>query len=566
MKVFFTPYIYILLFLLQNAFVFAQHFELQLQSTQASNTEVIHKLSYKKIHDSRKSILAEIDSALIQLERKGFIYAKLNSLKNQDSIYTAKLNLGEKIETISINYGSLAKYPNILKNVNSKSNTNNQNSFTIPFDKVSNILQSIVASFEKQGISFITVHLDNIVFDKNTATADLEISNLKERTIDKITIKGYEKFPKNFIRYNLGLKKGSVFNEEKLANSSKAVNRLNFVTEQKTPEVLFTNDSTHVYLYLNKTKANKFDGVIGFASKENGNGISFNGYVDLEFHNIFNSGETIDLFWKNNGNDSQRFFLTIETPYIFNLPITPKVNFELYRQDSTFNNINTNIDLRFIIKQKHNVSLAYTSENSTNLLKNQITTPSIESYDKNLIGIKYAYELPSFDPIFKNKFAVNFSSFFGNRKTDTEKTSQTKLGLTIHYLWLLNSKNFIFLQNQSALLQSDTYFENELFRIGGANSIRGFNEESIFASAYSIFNLEYRFKTNLTSYFYTLLDFAYFNNEITANSENIYSLGLGYKFQTSFGWLNLSYAIGKQEDTSFDFNNSKIHLKIITLF
>jgi len=122
------------------------------------------------------------------------------------------------------------------------------------------------------------------------------------------------------------------------------------------------------------------------------------------------------------------------------------------------------------------------------------------------------------------------------------------------------------LQNETSTLFSDNILTNELYRIGGVNSIRGFNEESIFASTYSYFNIEYRFNTNYSSYLYSITDIGYIDNEITNNSSQIYSLGLGYAFTTKLGILNLSYAIGKFSNQTFDFNNSRFHIKIISFF
>ena len=69
----------------------------------------------------------------------------------------------------------------------------------------------------------------------------------------------------------------------------------------------------------------------------------------------------------------------------------------------------------------------------------------------------------------------------GSRNTDDTSTSQTRFLLQVSYLYSINSKNFIYGQNQSGILISDNYLENELFRIGGVNNLRGVNEESIFA-------------------------------------------------------------------------------------
>ena len=115
-------------------------------------------------------------------------------------------------------------------------------------------------------------------------------------------------------------------------------------------------------------------------------------------------------------------------------------------------------------------------------------------------------------------------------------------------------------------MNSDNYLANELFRIGGVNNIRGVNEESIFASIYSVFNLEYRFKPNATSYFYSITDFSYTENDIANQKTNIFSLGLGYALITKAGVLNLSYANGKFDNEPFSIQNSKIHVKIISTF
>jgi outer membrane translocation and assembly module TamA len=42
--------------------------------------------------------------------------------------------------------------------------------------------------------------------------------------------------------------------------------------------------------------------------------------------------------------------------------------------------------------------------------------------------------------------------------------------------------------------------------------------------------------------------------------------GLGIAFETKAGIINLSYAVGKRDDTNFSFRQSKIHIGFISLF
>jgi len=568
MRVIFTPYIYILFFLLKFSTIYSQNFQISVTTIKSENNKIIKEIPYIKFHNSKMSILNEINEINRELEKIGFLNATLDKFDLIDSTFNAKYILGEQTKKIKIFYNrdGISNLFLSKKELHQISTSLTDTYFEIPFNEISNSLQFIADTYEKNGNSFTQVSLKNIHLENEIALADLYIIDTKARTIDKIIIKGYKKFPKNFIVNDLNLKLKSVFNNDKLETASTALKSLPFVEEQKTPEVLFTKDSTFIYLYLKKKRSNKFDGVIGFSTKEENNSLEFNGYLDLLFNNIFNSGESIALFWKNNGNESQRFFISAETPYIFNLPITPKATFELFRQDSTFNNIIANFHLSYLINNKSKIAAAFNTESSTNLLKNNNTNLNIQSFKNIFYGGAYNFIILNNDILFTEKFNLNVSSFFGNRKTDNEKTSQSKFTLFSNFLWPLNSKNYLFIQNQSAILNSDDYFDNELFRIGGVNSIRGFNEESIFTTGYSILNIEYRFRPSLSSYFYTITDFAYIENQILSTSAKIYSLGLGYTFLTKIGLLNLSYAIGKFNDNPFNFNDSKLHIKIVSFF
>lgn len=559
-----TPYIYILFLISAFSVMQAQKFELQIEPAKSDEANIIRQLAYQKKHLSENSLRHELDSVFRKLEIRGYLNTSLDTLIKNDSIYTAQIYTGHKLESIKIYYGHID--PSILNEKELKPISKNTSSsyFVISFDRISSAMQYLADYFEQQGNSFTSVRLGQIELVDREAVAQLEIRGKRKRTIDKVVIKGYENFPKSFVRHELQLKRGAVFNKEKLQMASQAINNLPFAEERKAPEVLFTEDSTLVYLYLKKKRSNQFDGIIGFASKEASSGLEFNGYLDLAVNNLFNSGETIAIYWKNNGNDRQRFYLEAELPYLFNLPLVPAVNFELYRQDSTYNNVSTLINLGYSLGARGKLSASLRTENSNDLTKGAAS--GIQSYENIFYGITYDYTRMTTDNLFPVRFQIGINAMLGSRKSKSLRTEQSRFGIQASYLYPINSKNYIFLQNQSAYLNSDNYLTNELFRIGGVYNMRGVNEESIFASAYTIFNLEYRFRPNVSSYFYTITDFSYTENKADDQNANVISLGLGYGFTTKAGVLNLSYAIGKFDDTPFAFDNSKVHIKIISNF
>ena len=568
LKLNFTSYILILLFFANFSPMVGQKFQLKIAARYKENDKILERISFIELHDSEESVQNEISTIKSDLELKGFLNTVLDTLILSDSLFTANFVMGERLERIRIYYNntegvSAIDLKNLLKPL-SKEITDTY--VEISFEEIEDLLNYIVAYYEDKGNSFTQVTLVDIAIDGELAIAHLKIKKSKKRNIDKVIVRGYEAFPKKYIRHDLNLKPNTLFNDEKLINASNAINSLSFVDEIKPPEVLFTDDSTYIYLYLKKKRSNKFDGVLGFSSKENSDGLEFNGYLDFAFSNLFNGGETVALLWKNNGNNSQRFFVSAEVPYIFNLPITPKVDFEIFRQDTIFNNVTTKFYLSYLINIENQITGVITTENSNDLLKVNDPDLNVASYKNSFFGVAYKLRVLNNDILFPEKFKLNISGLYGTRSVERENTVQSKFSFVAFYLLTLNLKNYIFLQNQTAFLNSDNYYNNELFRIGGINTIRGFNEESIFASAYSILNLEYRYKPNNSSYFYTISDFAFVSDKITEQTTRIYSLGFGYSFITKAGLLNLSYAIGKFGDQSFNLGDSKLHIKLISFF
>jgi hypothetical protein len=541
--------------------MYAQDISLQLKTSNLKNQIILKNLDYKKLCKDKKELFRQTDSVQKQLQKAGYLNNEIQNIDINNGVYSVLLKLNEKITSIQIRHKQ--KIPDdILKLI---SDHYNREFFEIPFDQTEQALNTIVNESELRGNSFIHVYLDHIKFTDQKASAELIIEDTHPRTIDNIIVNGYEDFPKSFIRYRLHLMKGSTFNLQKMESASAYTKSLGFVNEIKPPEVLFTNDSTFIYLFLEKKKSNTFDGLIGFSSKPEGKGLDFNGYLDVKLRNVFNHGEHISLFWKSNGNDSQQFDLSAALPYLFKSPLSPEISLNIYKQDTTFSNINFNLGIYFDIFKSGKVAALYNSENSTSLSKTD-TPYDINSYKKNKYGLNFRYFIYSNDLLFPEKFNFDVNAYYASRKTDTENSNQNIFELKMNYLWKISRKNYLFVQNQSSMINSDHLYTNELFRIGGVNSVRGFNEESIPASAFSIINLEYRYKTNTESYFFALTDLAWFTDQVQEISNNIYGFGLGYSFLTRAGHISLIYALGKFNNKPVDFNNSKLHFKIVNFF
>lgn len=549
-------YLILFFFIFISIDLFSQNYTLSINSLKVKEDKVLAKIRYQKNHKDTLSIKNEIEKISNYLKSKGYFTNTIDSSKIIDREFIYFFSLGNKINKaiIQVDLKTLTAIAFKKKEIKN-------NSITLPTNKVASFLSEISNHLENLGRSFSKVQLKNIYIRNKTIFADLSIEQSQKRLIDKVIIKGYKNFPKSFLTNYFKIDSQTVFSNQKIEELSNATKNLQFVQEIKAPEVLFTKDSTLIYIYVKKKQNNSFDGIVNFASKEDG-GLLFNGNLDLILNNILNAGENLELNWNSIGNERQEFRLQTNISYIFDSAISPQASLSIYKQDSTFINTKFDVKLFYELSPKLKFGVSYSSETSEEL--NNINSPqNITSFKNNFIGGNLQYTIPKNDFFYNNTFFLNANISLGKRKTENANTNQFKINLTSSYIWEIGKKSSVYIKNDTGFLNSDNYLTNELFRIGGARTIRGFNEQSIFAESYTFFTFEYRYLTTEKSYLYSITDIAQIKD--VANNQ-LLGLGLGYLFYSNQSKINISLSVGKTSSTPFDFQNTKLIIGWINYF
>ncbi|WP_090122254.1 POTRA domain-containing protein [Lutibacter oricola] len=518
-----------------------------------SNDTLFNTIPYKKFHNTKKSVSNEIKIFTDQLLLNGYINYQQTTIDN-DSIIKLNFKLNEKIDSLKIHFETSNLPEFILKKAQNKTH------ITIPIVKTDEILNQILDYYVSNGYSFTTVNLKNTLINNGLIESNLKINFNKERNINNITIEGYDEFPKKKLLKILQLNNKTTFNKEKLKIINNKLTNLNFATTIKKPQVLFTKDSTELYLYLRKKSSSKIDGLIGF-SNEDGKKIKVNGFLNLELNNTFNKNEEIKIKWLSNSNTST-LNLNYFTPYIFGSNFNLGGSFEIIRKDSTYTNTLSQFKLGYNLSRNIEVSsiILFNKSNITN--NNNIF--NFENFNKKLYGISLSFNNHKQTHI-TNTNSPNIKSNFltGNNEISNTKSSQLKYNFYISYLFSINSKNFIFLKSQNEYLNSKSPIENDRFRIGGFNTIRGFNEESILTYKYSTNTIEHHYLTTSFNYLYTFIDIAFIQKP---ESNSFLGLGIGYNIKNKNSIFNIGYALGKSKHSQLKLQNSKLLLKISYLF
>ena len=509
--------------------------------------------------DSFNAAETELKLKIDSLKRIGYPFLELNQ-KITDKKLLATIRLNQKIDSlyIRIKTEDLIYIPKTIKIDDLE--------IGLPYQNVEIFQKTIIEKLKAQGLSFGKSFLTDLEFKNDHAiNAKLIIDSGLKRRIDKINIKGYESLPKSYIAYLTGLKIGSEFIESQIQQKTEKLDNIPFISVKKPTEVLFKKDSTELFLYLEKFNSNTFDGFLGFGNNENSD-FELNGYLNMVLLNNLNFGERLGVIYKNDGSGQQTFEGNIELPFVFSSPVSVGADLRIFRRDSAFSNSSQTVELKYYLNEKLNLKGAAEFTNSTSLESENLNSVSeIENYNSSFYGIGAEFLKLGPRQLFGVDTFVNVNLSAGSRKTEND-TEQYKLSLSGQHQIDINYRNKIYLNINSQILISNNYLNNELFRFGGVNSIRGFAENSLLASRFAVLQTEYRYILDANLYANTVIDIGNYENKLNKVNENIVGYGAGIGLKSKAGVFNLIVANSVSNVQESTFSNTRIHINFTSFF
>ena len=434
--------------------------------------------------------------------------------------------------------------------------------YTKNLDSIKN---QINKKYIEKGFSFSRLKTKYVGLKNQIPIVELSVNKNQKRKINSFVIRGYERIPKRFIKNLEKEYRDKSYNEKNLLSINSSLQSHPFVTLERPPQTLFTKDSTHIYLFLQKKNVNSFDGILGFGNDKTEK-FTFNGSLHLNFQNIFNSFENISLFWQRNPDKGQTFDLKTDIPYLLNSNVGTNINLNIYRQDSTFANVKILPAVYYNLSNRQKIGLRGTFETSTVLDSLYVQG---KDYSKKGIGVWYDYTEPTEVELFLHRMKIRAEAdlISTNYSKEDITASQMRYFIMAERNFSLSGNHWLNLKGESALLNSKNEFTaNELLRFGGWNSMRGFNENALFADFYYYGNAEYRYLAGNQAFFDFFIQYGQLNSKALNLKPKLYSFGLGFNFFLPIGLMSFQVSNGNEFGNQIKFNDTKIHWGILTRF
>jgi outer membrane protein assembly factor BamA len=560
----------------------------------------IHKeLGLSTSFKSRDACTEYIYTLPSLLQGKGYLTASLDSVGIDSAGTTIRLYVGNTYRWARIDVRGVD--PALLSAV-----AWNEKTFShrlLDFKQFQARQQQLLNYLEDNGYPFGKVSLDSISMTGNgEVSAKLKVEKGPLYHIDSIRLYGTGKISSEFMQRYLNISNGSIYRRDKLDAISRKILELPYVQEQQPWNLTMLGTGSVVNLYLKPKKSSQINALIGFLPSSDpllGNKVLITGEATVNLKNTLGNGETIGLNWQQLQAGSPRLNLAFQQPYLFNSPFGINTSFDLYKQDSSYINVNMLLGMQYALSANQTGSV-FIRDMISSLLN--VDTPQIitshtlpAEADIRSVSLGLMYEFNNTDYRFNPRKGneLQFMGSVGTKKIkenpqiiklkdpldssfsfaslyDTVRLNSYQFqlkGAGAHYFRLSHASTLKLAAN-GGIYSSPTTYRNELFRIGGYKLLRGFDEESILAAEYAVGTLEYRYLIGLNSFLFTFLDGGWAKNTVSGYNLNnsFLGFGLGLAFETKAGIFNISYALGKRDDTNLNFRDAKIHLGYVSFF
>jgi outer membrane protein assembly factor BamA len=547
----------------------------------------------KRVKDSAQA-KTEARNLFNKLRSSGYPGASVDSMKG-DTLHTyIYMYVGEKFANIVLKNGNVDE--RLIGDAGVKQYLLTGKPVQVEVAEM--VKEKLLEQCENTGYPFAVVKLDSFKQTGNFFSASIFLTKNELIRYDTLRILGKTKTKRAFLKNYLNLKPGKPYNEASVKLINQRLANLQFLEPVQKRTVEFINGKSKVLLFLKDKKASQFDAILGLLPGSSGQKVLITGDVNLNLLSPFGMGEDFALQWQKLQPKTQTLDVKVSYPYLLGLPLGINVAFDLFKHDTSYVDINGDYGLQYQLSGSNYIRASLqqkitviTDVDTAYIIQNRTLPPNIdlssndfalefhlENLDYKINPVK-GYTLtidaaagqrvikknPNILQLYDEVSGQYFSYLYDTIKL---KTIELKLGLTVEKYWKLAAKHTIKTSFDGKYFYAPTVFQNEMYRLGGISSLRGFDDQSIYTPYYTMGNIEYRYLLSKNSFFGAFFNAALVQNAPDRKGRFDYPFGFGVTaaLETKAGVFAITYAMGRQLGNKINFNSAKIHFGYINYF
>lgn len=523
------------------------------------------------------SLRAAARSAVADLQREGFYFARADSAAIDSAasgnsraapVVRLYVSRGPKVRVGSVQIdGAEALGEDVLRRLIG----------TAPgqvFDpqRLEADLAAVLARYEADGYPLAQIRVDEVALqpgDPPTLGLTLAIDEGGALWLRRVAPEGGARTSAAFAARAAGLRPGQPLTAYDPDAIRERLEATGLYRRVGTPELrVGAGGATTMAIPLEEEPPGAFDLVLGYLPPEGSRGGRVVGQGHLALSNLFGGGRRLSLRLDRSAGQVSTVHAQAADPYVMGWPLRLELGFDGRQQDSTFN------------KQAYRVAAGYelapgvevvgtlsreATRPGTRGAALQRTAQQVARADAWFAGLglrarrldnrwnpRRGFLLETTLERGRKERAARVVTAEGDTTARGGTLRQERLEATGRLFLPAWARQVVALGADADVLLSDVYDDSDLFRLGGATSLRGYDEERFRGNVALRVLAEYRYLLDRRSFAYLFVDLGYVETPALApgaeRARGWYpGYGIGLQFDTRLGLVGTTYALNTED-------------------
>jgi len=432
---------------------------------------------------------------------------------------------------------------------------------------VERLTRDILSFYSESGNPFAQVSIDDVTLDGiGTVGLMVRIASGPRTLFDSCIVEGTDGRTADYLSRVSAVSPGEPFNDAALDETRRILKAHRFIRVHDSVHLDFRDDYTRCVpiFRVDRLPVNSLDGSLGYQPRVGDRTAYVKGYALLQFENLFGRGRRFSIRYNKRDPQSHEVAFGYYQPYLYYRPVSIQFEMKQSKYDSLYQQLS--IESKLFYREGAQISLSisggwssYTPLGSefrgvfhsrrywwgigTDLsIPGSVVSQSVEL--DIAYGIKQQYRFAGIEP------------------PDT-RISDTRLAGG--YRTLVSTGKFLHISakaNAAAIVTEERRIpQSDLYRLGGADRLRGYREDQFFCDRYALVVLQPEFHMSDDASFHIFSDAAWFRQQ-SLGPEFREGVGAGFEFRLPTGRLLLDVAWGRGDK----FSDGKLYARLESRF
>ena len=381
--------------------------------------------------------------------------------------------------------------------------------------------------------------------------------------LERVVLQGARRTRPAYVHHTSGLVLGQIlknFDPEEMQRKLEATGMFSRVDLP----VLYrgTDSSVVIHVPVQESPPGAFDLALGYERAEGGKG-ALVGSGSLALRNLFGGARTLELTLNRAPGQLGYVSVHAETPLVFGLPLSLAGSFEGLQQDSTYGKRDYGAQFGYWVDPSMQIFASVTREIiRPGLAGTEIVDGRQRIPVANALFVGGGIQIRQVDHALSptRGYLLGMHAEHGQKDVESaalpadatreqNRLRQGRLTAQGRVYIPLSRRSLVVTGGELMLVRSRQLDESDLFRIGGAQSLRGYDEQR-FRVPFAVRTLvEFRYLLDPVTYGFSFFDLGYLDNDKGSQFSGGWypAFGAGFQLSTAAGIINFTLAVATED-------------------